>query len=80
MSRYRKAVSLEYKDNQETAPTVTAKGSDVQADYLVRIARRYGVSVVEDGALAQSLDLLPLDHSIPEELYRAVAVVLNRLR
>ena len=60
-------------------PRVGVKAAAMTAEKVVSIAKRFGVPVVEDSALARSLDAVELDSEIPEELFEAVAVVLARL-
>jgi type III secretion system FlhB-like substrate exporter len=76
---YRRAVALRYRGEHDLAPQVTAAGQRIEADLLVRLASRYGVPVVNDPALAQALESVPVDQQIPKELYKAVATVLSRL-
>ncbi|MEW6281334.1 MAG: EscU/YscU/HrcU family type III secretion system export apparatus switch protein [Candidatus Eremiobacterota bacterium] len=69
------AVALEY-DLSMPAPRVVAKGADLQAERLKKLARNLGVPVVEDRSLARALYPLDLEESVPPALYRAVAEVL----
>lgn len=77
------AVALEYDSNgteeRDKAPRVIIKGNQQEAAWLVRMAKQLGVPVVEDSGAATALSELPLDEEIPEDLYQAVAVILNRL-
>lgn len=66
-------------EGSEGAPTISARGEGASADQVVRVARRFGVPVVENDALARALREVPLDEQVPEELYEAVAAVLNEL-
>lgn len=80
--RYTAAVALEYGATDEhaaRAPAVTVKGAGGDAAEIVRLARRFGVPVVEDGAAARALIGVPLDQQIPADLFEAVAVILRRL-
>jgi type III secretion system FlhB-like substrate exporter len=61
------------------APTLAISGDALDADEIVRIAKRYGVPVVDRAPLAQALSGLETGATIPEVLYRAVAVVLAEL-
>ena len=79
-AHYRRAVSLEYNDGGEGAPRVNAKGDHLVADQIVKIARRFGVPVVEKGEMARALSSVPLDQEIPEPLFEAVAVMLQELK
>ncbi|MFM1849140.1 MAG: FlhB HrpN YscU SpaS Family, partial [Pseudomonadota bacterium] len=53
------------------------QGAD--ADAVVKIARRFGVPVVEDSRVARLLKDLPADQPIPPALFEAVAVILQRI-
>jgi flagellar biosynthetic protein FlhB len=70
------AVALRY-DGSRTAPEVLAKGQDLVALQIRRIAAENDVPVVEDPPLARALhDSTEVGQMIPEELYAAVARVL----
>ncbi|HLH14996.1 MAG TPA: EscU/YscU/HrcU family type III secretion system export apparatus switch protein, partial [Solirubrobacteraceae bacterium] len=64
-------------DGSRTAPEVVAKGQDLVAAQIRRIAEEHGVPVVADPPLARSLHAsVEIGQVIPEELYAAVARVL----
>lgn len=70
------AVALSY-DGSRTAPEVVAKGQDLVALQIRRIAEEHGVPVVSDPPLARALHAsVEIGQVIPEELYAAVARVL----
>lgn len=70
------AVALLY-DGSRTAPEVVAKGKDLVALQIRRIAEEHDVPVVADPPLARALHgSTEIGHVIPEELYAAVAQVL----
>jgi flagellar biosynthesis protein len=69
------AVALEYKTG--SVPRVTAKGRGAVAEAIVAKAEDSGVHIEENAALAQALSQVELDAEIPEQLYRAVAVVIS---
>ncbi len=71
------AIALKYDEEKGTAPRVVAKGSRIWAEKILDAARRYGVPVVRNVPLAHALDELEVGDEIPEELYEAVAEVLN---
>jgi flagellar biosynthesis protein len=71
----RVAIALEY--DFKGAPRVTAKGRGYLAEEIVALARRHGVAIEENHALAEALAGVDLDEEIPEALYRAVADVLT---
>jgi flagellar biosynthetic protein FlhB len=71
------AVALRYDEEAMNAPRVTAKGLDAMALRIIDIARQHGVPVVRNIELAHILYELEEGHDIPEDLYEAVAEVLN---
>ena len=71
------AVALQYEAGKMTAPKVIAKGAGHVAKRIVRLARRYGVPVVERKPLAQALfKTVKIDREIPIGLYLLVAELL----
>lgn len=73
------AVALEYDENDPnmTAPTVLCKGERLIAQQIIEEAQKHGVPIMRNIALAHSLNELEVGEEIPEELYEAVAEVLN---
>jgi len=70
------AVALSY-DGSHPAPIVVAKGQDLVAKQIRRIAEESGVPIVPDPPLARSLhSSVEIGQMIPAELYAAVAQVL----
>ena len=78
-SKFNSAIGLEYNSDAQRTPTVCVKGEQLSADEIVKIAQRYGIPVVERPDLVAALKQLELDQEIPEELFEAVAVLLNQL-
>jgi type III secretion protein U len=71
------AVALEHARGSDEAPVVLAKGEGATAARLRRAARRAGVPIVRDVALARALfRLAEVGDAIPEALYEAAAAVL----
>lgn len=71
------AVALQYDRQKMAAPIVLAKGADVMAEAIKKIAREHQVTLVENRFLARELfDQVKEDEPIPEALYAAVAEVL----
>jgi len=68
------AIALRY--DGDNAPRVTAKGSDLVADQITRIAEANDVPLYPNRELATALVQVPLGDEVPEELYRAVAEVI----
>jgi len=70
------AVALVY-DGSRTAPEVVAKGKDLIAAQIRRVAEENNVPIVSDPPLARALhQATEIGQVIPEELYAAVARVL----
>ena len=70
------AVALKY-DGTRPAPVCVAKGKDLIALEIRRVAEENEVPVVENPPLARSLfDSVELEAEIPEHLYRAIAELL----
>lgn len=71
------AVALKYQGGKDLAPRVVAKGADLLALQIIRIAEEAGVAVVENRPLARELyKSVPLGEMIPERLFKAVAKIL----
>ncbi|MEA2102670.1 MAG: EscU/YscU/HrcU family type III secretion system export apparatus switch protein [Thermodesulfobacteriota bacterium] len=81
-----KAVAVQYKRGQDSAPRVTAKGQGSIAEKILSLARQKGVQIHKDSALVEALYRLDINQEIPEDLYQVLAEVLafvyemNRLR
>ena len=71
------AVALRY-DETMIAPKIIAKGGDLIAEKIKKIAREHNIPVVENKPLARAIfKTLEIGQSIPRELYTAVAEVLT---
>lgn len=71
----RKAVALKY--DAPAPPKVVATGRGEIAEAIIARASEAGVAIEENPPLADALSRLKLDETIPEDLYRAVAVVIG---
>jgi flagellar biosynthesis protein FlhB len=71
------AVAIEYNEVAMNAPVVSAKGQMLLAQRIVALARQHRVPVIREVPLARSLFELEIGSEIPEDLYAAVAEVLN---
>jgi flagellar biosynthesis protein len=72
--RPKRAAALSYRDSG--APTVTAAGKGLIADRILEEAKKAGVPIRQDRALAEALAGLELGTEVPEELWVAVAQAL----
>ncbi len=71
------AVALMYERGKSEAPIVVAKGADLMAAQIRKLAKEARIPITRDIPLARALYELELDDEIPEELFEAVAVVLR---
>lgn len=71
------AVALKYDTQLAEAPVVVAKGKDLIAQNIKKIANEHEVPIVENKPLAQTLyKTVDIGSYIPADLYEAVAEVL----
>lgn len=71
------AVAIRYNKEEMPAPQIIAKGEMLMAEKILEIARENNIPVMRNVPLAQALNKLDIGDEIPEELYEAVAEVLN---
>ena len=71
------AVAIRYRADEEGLPVVLAKGVDDAALALRGLATALGVPIFAHPPLARALHEVPVDHTVPPELFEAVAVVLR---
>lgn len=71
------AAAIRYNEAEADAPRVVAKGRGETAQRIRKLARRYDVPLVRDVSLARALVDVDLEDEIPEDLYEAVAEVLQ---
>ena len=58
------------------APVVTAKGTGLTGENIIKLAQEHGVPLHENPGLANALSIIPLGEEIPAEIYAVVAEVL----
>jgi type III secretion YscU/HrpY family protein len=71
------AVALQYDEESMNAPRLVAKGQEELAKKIVAIAKTHQIPIVRNISLARRLFTMDLDDEIPEDLYEAVAEILN---
>ncbi|GMT96504.1 flagellar biosynthesis protein FlhB [Corallococcus caeni] len=71
------AVALMYDQNKDGAPRVLVKGMDAKAERIKALAREADVPLLRNVPLAHALLRVEVGEEVPEELYDAVAEVLN---
>ena len=75
-SKYKLAVGLQYSGKRDDAPTLAVNEENLAADEVVRIAKRFGIPVIEKPELTEALHTLETDTEVPSHLFEAVAAVL----
>lgn len=72
------AVALRYDNGVDQAPVCVAKGADLMAAQIRKVARDNEVPVVENKPLARALhDVAEIDQEIPFEHWQAVAEIIG---
>ena len=72
------AVALRYDNGTDRAPVCVAKGTDLMAAQIRKVARDHEVPVVENRPLARALhDVAEIDEEIPFEHWQAVAEIIG---
>jgi FlhB-like protein len=71
------AIALQYDEETMESPRVTAKGQNTIAEKIRDLAKKHHIPVTQDIGLARSLYEVEIGREIPEDLYEAVAEVLN---
>ncbi|MBL4937981.1 fused FliR family export protein/FlhB family type III secretion system protein [Clostridium sp. YIM B02515] len=71
------ACALRYKEGEDSAPILIAKGADNVAIKIKEIAKNSEVPIIENRALARLIFAeVEIDSKVPTEMYQAVAEVL----
>ncbi len=74
------AVALQYDASTMLAPLVVAKGEDVMAFQMRRLAQDFQVPIIENKPLARALHAeLEVGEEIPERYYRAVVLIFEQI-
>lgn len=71
------AIALKYDKEKDGAPRVVAKGMRIKAEKIREIAKQYNIPIMKNLPLANALYRVDVGQEVPEELYDAVAEVLN---
>ncbi|MBT4763069.1 MAG: flagellar biosynthesis protein FlhB [Bdellovibrionaceae bacterium] len=71
------AVAIKY-DSTDVAPTLVAKGAELIAENIKKVAKEHNIPIIENKPLARTIyKTLKIGQAIPRELYTAVAEVLS---
>jgi flagellar biosynthesis protein len=79
MKRIFQAFALDLPEVLGSVPRLSARGEYEIAQHIVACARKHGIPVVEQSALAHGLADLDVDEEIPVELFEAAAALLAEL-
>lgn len=79
MKKIKKASALKYDPEKNKAPVVVAKGKGYIAEEIIKRAQEHNIEIKEDKDLVEVLSKLDLYAEIPEELYKAVAIILSEV-
>ena len=71
------AVAIRYDKDTMGAPQVIAKGERLWAEKIKEIAKEEGIPILRNVPLAAALNKLELGEEVPEDLYDAVAEILQ---
>lgn len=74
------AVALRYRDNEDDAPHLLAKGDGDLARSISEAAHSYGIPAIRDASVARALREVEVGAAIPEALYATVAELLRAAR
>ena len=71
------ACALKYKAEEMASPMLIAKGTELIAKKIIKIATEHGIPIIENPPVARALfKMVDLNQQIPPELYKAVAEIL----
>ena len=71
------ACALKYKAEEMASPMLIAKGTELIAKKIIKIANEHAIPVIENPPVARALfKMVDLNQMIPPELYKAVAEIL----
>jgi flagellar biosynthetic protein FlhB/flagellar biosynthetic protein FliR len=71
------AIALKYEQGKDSVPQVIAKGADLIAQKIKKVASDNKVPIIENRAVARMLyEKVEIGDSIPVEMYQAVAEIL----
>jgi len=71
------AIALKYDKDKDVAPRIVAKGLRLKAEKIREIAKQYNIPLMRNVPLANALYRVDVGQEVPEELYDAVAEILN---
>jgi flagellar biosynthesis protein len=70
------AFALDFPHGESSPPSLVARGEFDTAHFMVSVARKYGVPIVEREEMCGMLEDVQVGQSIPRRLYEAAAAIL----
>lgn len=71
------SIAIKYERNMDSAPIVVAKGADILAMKIRKIAKENDIPIIENKPLARMIyKEVEVDEEVPKDMYEAVAQVL----
>jgi len=71
------ACALKYEAEENEAPKLVAKGSELFAKQIIAIAKEHDIPVIENPPVARALfRIVDINKEVPPDLYKAVAEIL----
>lgn len=70
------AFALDFPDGESSPPSLAARGEFIIAHFMVLVARKYGIPIVERDEMCGMLEDVQVGQSIPRRLYEAAAAIL----
>lgn len=74
------AVALSFDEQSGLPPKIELNSDHLSSEQIIAIAHQYGIPVVNRASLASALLGLPLDTSIPPDLYEIVAALIIEIQ
>lgn len=71
----KKVAALKYKQGDEAAPRLAAKGKGFLAEKILEIAKEHKIPIRKDADLVEVLEKLEVDQEIPLEIFAVVAEI-----
>lgn len=71
--QHKRPTALQYNPQNNSAPTLVAKGDNALAKEIIGLAQQHGVLIHEDPHLAEILNSLDIGQSVPQEIFIVVA-------
>jgi len=71
------ACALKYDAEEMESPMLIAKGSELIAKKIIKIAEEHGIPIIDNAPVARALfRMVEINHLVPPDLYKAVAEIL----